>query len=108
MFGESQSRPKTGSDLCRFSIAMKSWPELFGRDTAGWPDPIGADLWLDSQNVGTSAQIWVQSTAPPSYSTVLTLLWIKERVEIYAAYDEDALEELDPEQFTTNRRRGPR
>jgi hypothetical protein len=39
---------------------------------------------------------------------VLTLLWIKERIEVYSDSDEDvALDELDSE-FTTKRRRWPR
>lgn len=82
---------------------------LKGRNTPDHPEPVAADLWLDSQNVGAGTQIWEQSKALPSYSSVLTLLWIKERIEIYSDYDEEAgLDELDPEQFTINRRRWPR
>jgi hypothetical protein len=82
---------------------------LQGRNTPDRPEPVAADLWLDSQNVGAGNQIWEQSKALPSYSSVLTLLWIKGRIEIYSDYDEETgLDELDPEQFTTNRRRWPR
>jgi hypothetical protein len=60
-------------------------------------------------NVAAGARIWEQSKALPSYSSVLTLLWIKERIEIYSDSDEEAgLDELEPEQFTINRRRWPR
>jgi len=80
-----------------------------GRDAPDRPEPVAADLWLDSRNITDGAHIWEQSKALPSYSSVLTLLWIKERIEIYSDYDEDiVLDELDPEQFTTNRRRWPR
>jgi hypothetical protein len=80
-----------------------------GRGTPDRPEPVSADLWLDSHNVAAGARIWEQSKALPSYSSVLTLLWIKERIEIYSDSDEEAgLDELDPEQFTTNRRRWPR
>lgn len=79
-----------------------------GRDTPDRPEPVSADLWLDSQNVATGARIWEQSKALPSYSSVLTLLWIKERIEIYSdSDDETGLDELDPQQFTTSRRRWP-
>jgi len=80
-----------------------------GRNTPGRPEPVAANLWLESRNVAPGAQVWEQSKALPSYSSVLTLLWIKERIEIYSDYDEEAgLDELDPEQFTINRRRWPR
>lgn len=80
-----------------------------GRNTPDRPQPVAADLWLESQNVARDAHVWEQSKALPSYSSVLTLLWIKERIEIYSDDDEDVgLEELNPEQFTINRRRWPR
>jgi len=80
-----------------------------GQDTPDRPEPVAADLWLESRNIAAGAQIWEQSKALPSYSSVLTLLWIKERIEIYSDYDEEAsLDELDPEQYTTNRRKWPR
>jgi hypothetical protein len=80
-----------------------------GLDTPGRPEPVSADLWLDSHNVAAGARIWEQSKALPSYSSVVTLLWIKERIEIYSDSDEEAgLDDLDPEQFMTNRRRWPR
>jgi hypothetical protein len=80
-----------------------------GRDIPDRPEPVSADLWLDSHNVAAGARIWEQSKALPSYSSVLTLLWIKERIEIYSDSDEGAgLDELDPEQFTIHRRRWPR
>ena len=80
-----------------------------GLNTPDRPEPVAAALWLDSQNVAAGAQIWEQSKALPSYSSVLTLLWIKERIEVYSDSDEDvALDELDPEQFTTKRSRWPR
>jgi hypothetical protein len=80
-----------------------------GSDTPDRPEPVAAHLWIDSQNVAADARIWEQSKALPSYSSVITLLWIKERIEIYSDSDEEAgLDDLDPEQFTINRRRWPR
>lgn len=80
-----------------------------GHDTPNRPEPVSADLWLDSRNVAAGAHIWEQTKALPSYSSVLTLLWIKERIEIYSDSGEEAgLEELDLEQFTMSRRRWPR
>jgi len=80
-----------------------------GQVTPSQPEPVAAELWLESRNVASGSQIWEQSRGLPSYSSVLTLLWIKERIEIYSDTDEEVgLEELDPEQFTTKRRRWPR
>jgi hypothetical protein len=79
-----------------------------GRDTPDRPEPVSADLWLDSQNVATGARIWEQSKALPSYASVLTLLWIKERIEIYSDSDNEAsLDDLDPDQFRISRRKWP-
>jgi hypothetical protein len=112
--GSSWSRR---SDEFRFGVSLAGATRegtfandcFAGRDTPDRPEPVSADLWLDSQNVATGARIWEQSKALPSYSSVLTLLWIKERIEIYSDSDEEAgLDELDPEQFTMNRRRWPR
>jgi len=81
---------------------------LAGREVPDCPQPVSASLWLDSHNVSTDALIWEQSKALPTYSSVLTLLWIKERIEIYSDDESTALDELDPEQFTVNRQRWPR
>jgi len=112
--GSSWSR---GSEEFRFGVSLAGATRqgtfandcFAGRDTPDRPEPVSADLWLDSHNVAAGARIWEQSRALPSYSSVLTLLWIKERVEIYSDSDEEAgLDELGPEQFTMNRRRWPR
>ena len=62
--------------------------------------PVGAHLWIQSQNVRDGAEIWEQSIALPAYGSVLSLLWIKNRIEKYSDQDEDELlEELDGEHF---------
>lgn len=82
---------------------------LAGREVPDRPQQVSASLWLESHNVSNDALIWEQSKALPTYSSALTLLWIKDRIEIYSDDDESiALDELDPEQFTVNRRRWPR
>jgi hypothetical protein len=100
--GDSWSRR---SDEFRFGVSLAGANRqgtfandcFAGRDTPDRPEPVSADLWLDSQNVAVGARIWEQSKALPSYSSVLTLLWIKERIEIYSDSDEEAgLEDLDP------------
>lgn len=112
--GSSWSRR---SDEFRFGVSLAGATRqgtfandcFAGKDTPDRPEPVAAHLWLDSQNVAADARIWEQSKALPSYSSVITLLWIKERIEIYSDSDEEAgLDDLDPEQFTINRRRWPR
>lgn len=53
------------------------------------PYPISSDLWLRSPNVQQSSKIWEHSIPLPSYESVLTLLWIKERIENHSDYDEE-------------------
>jgi hypothetical protein len=112
--GSSWSRR---SDEFRFGVSLAGATRqgtfandcFAGRDTPDRPGPVVAHLWIDSQNVAADARIWEQSKALRSYSSVLTLLWIKERIEIYSDSDDEAgLDELDAEQFTMNRRRWPR
>jgi len=65
------------------------------------PEPVSAGIWIESWNVHEDSSIWEHSKGLPSYRSVLTLLWIKERIEKLTDYDEDELlEELHPLQTT--------
>lgn len=55
------------------------------------PQPVSARLWIDSWNVEEDGRIWEQSRILPFYRSVLTLLWIKDRIEKRTDYDEDEL-----------------
>lgn len=44
----------------------------------------------------------------PSYDSVLTLLYIEESSIVLANPQDETLEELDPENFSLNRRKWPR
>lgn len=69
-------------------------------------EPVPATAWLFEKCLTDNARIWEHSVALPSCGAVLSLLVMREPVE---AQDESdpADEELDPNEFTLNRRRWP-
>ena len=69
------------------------------------PQPVEASLWLESATIAPGARIQEESKFLPSYESVLSLLWIDHRIEQES--EEEALEELDPSEFTTARKRWP-
>ncbi len=69
------------------------------------PEAIPADLWLDERVIAKDSLIWEHSIGLPFYESVLSLLWIKEKIDRYSDYDEPETEELDPHRFDASRRR---
>jgi len=79
-----------------------------GESVPSYPELVTAEAWIDSLNLIPQSRIYEQSRALPSYGSVLTLIWIKERIERRSDYDEDEGEPLDPSEFTVYRKRWPR
>lgn len=79
-----------------------------GRKTPSEPSPVSASLWLATENLLSGAEIWEESLLLPYYESVLTLLWIKKRIERRTEWDEEEEEPLDPREFTLHRKRWPR
>jgi hypothetical protein len=70
---------------------------LKGKSVPKSPQPVDAAYWIDSPNLQRDTKIWEQSKALPSYNAVFTLLWIRERIELFSDQDEDELlPELKP------------
>lgn len=69
------------------------------------PEPVAADLWLDERVVRENSSLWEHSIGLPFYDSVLSLLWIKDRIDKYSDYDEPEAEDLDPYRFDSARRR---
>lgn len=69
-------------------------------------EPVPATAWLFDKGLRDDARVWEQSVALPTYAAVLSLLVLREPVE---AEDDcaPAEKELDPNEFTLNRRRWP-
>ena len=69
-------------------------------------EPVPARAWLFEKGLRDDARIWEHSVALPSYDAVISLLVMREPVE---AQDDSAPaeEELDPNEFTLNRKRWP-
>jgi hypothetical protein len=76
-----------------------------GTRTHTKPEPVAADLWLDERVVREDSSLWEHSIGLPFYDSVLSLLWIKDRIDKYSDYDEPEAEELDSYRFDSVRRR---
>lgn len=81
--------------------------DLFVGGTVSDAGTVSADAWLYEQNLVEGARVWEHSVYLRSYNAVLTLLEIRDRIEKQSEYDEDLLEELDPEEFTLRRKKWP-
>jgi hypothetical protein len=78
------------------SKGTQAWECFSGTRTHERPEPVSADLWLDERVVLESSVLWEHSIGLPFYESVLSLLWIKDRIERYSDYDEPEPEEADP------------
>jgi hypothetical protein len=83
----------------------QAWECFSGTRTHTTPEPVGAQLWLDERVVLEGAVLWEHSIGLPNYESVLSLLWIKDRIERYSDYDEPETEEIDPYRFDSLRKR---
>jgi hypothetical protein len=82
--------------------------DLFAGNASTEAAFVPADAWLYKHNLREGASIWEHSISLPSYDQVLTLLELRERVEVVTDYAEDEGEDLDPEEFTLSRKKWPR
>jgi hypothetical protein len=71
------------------------------------PELVPAEAWIDSWNLMQGSKIYEESRVLLSYGSVLTLIWINDRIERKSDYDEDDGEPLDSNEFTVNRKRWP-
>jgi len=69
---------------------------------------VRSDLWLAESRRGFPEFLQEHSIWLPSYDSVLTLLYIEESAHALVDQEEEALEELQPEDFTIKRRKWPR
>jgi IrrE N-terminal-like domain len=71
--------------------------------------PVRPDVWLDRQAAEHVNTLLEHSISLPNYNAVLTLLWAYKAEPLPARHGQEALlEDLDPQDFTLNRRRWPR
>jgi hypothetical protein len=71
--------------------------------------PVRPDAWLDRQAAENVDTLLEHSISLPNYNAVLTLLWAYKVETMPTGHDEEVLlDDLDPEDFTLNRRRWPR
>lgn len=77
-----------------------------GRAVPRGLEPVPARAWLFEKGLRDDAQIWEHSLPLPNYDAVLSLLVMREPVEAQDG-SAPAEEELDPNEFTLNRKRWP-
>jgi hypothetical protein len=71
-------------------------------------DRVLAEAWLYESNLLPGALLWEHSVLLRSHRLVLSLLDIRERVEVRTDDDEEEKSELEPEEFTLRRKQWPR
>jgi Zn-dependent peptidase ImmA (M78 family) len=69
-------------------------------------EPVPASAWLFENGLGDGVRIWEHSVPLPNYDAVLSLLVMREPVETIDD-SSPSEEELDPNDFTLNRKRWP-
>jgi len=93
---------KRGWDIAK---GTQAWECFSGTRTHTSPEPVDAHLWLDERVLLEGAVLWEHSIGLPNYESVLSLLWIKDRIERYSDYDEPETEEIDSYRFDSLRKR---
>lgn len=69
---------------------------------------VPAEIWVEESYLKEGAKIYEDSVLQPHYETVLTILTIDEPLSDQDTDEtRELLEELDPDEFTINRRRWP-
>jgi hypothetical protein len=71
------------------------------------PEHVPAAAWLHESNLRADARVWEHSIGLPTYQSVLSLLYLKDRVEVHADSDDEEDGELDPVEFSLKRSRWP-
>ncbi len=106
------------NDALPFLMPVKSLPSpvsIAGRLFAGESFPVGvgmqevdADAWFYPSQAGRIGTLYEDSIYLRNYAAVFTLLWaVNLQAERRESIQDDLLEELDPEEFTLNRKRWP-
>jgi len=93
---------KRGRDISR---GTQAWECFSGTRSHECPEAVSADLWLDERVVEENSALWEHSIGLPYYESVLSLLWIKNRIERYSEDNEPEPEEADPYRLDSMRRR---
>jgi len=104
------------SDSFRFFLPIAELPSgdsfaagIFRGDAAPTElTPVRPDVWLDRQAAERVDTLLEHSISLPNYNAVLSLLWAYKTEALPTAHEETLLDDLDPEDFTLNRRRWPR
>jgi hypothetical protein len=94
-------------ELGELSAESYAYDCFHGQHVPAQLEPVPAKAWLYEANLLEDAKILEQSVYLPFYTSTLSLLYLKERVERRDEFDEEGEPELDPGEFTVYRRRWP-
>jgi IrrE N-terminal-like domain len=105
------------SDSFQFFLPLDELPahgsfaaDLFsGKSAPSDFAPVASAIWLDARAAERVETLLEHSVRLPSYDAVLTLLWAYKTTPVsHDSGEDELLEELDPADFTLERRRWPR
>lgn len=94
-------------ELGSLSPATFAYDCFHDQDVPQRLEAVPAEAWLYNSNLRGNAKIFEQSLYLPFYESVLSLLYLKDRVEERDDFDEGREAEMDPEEFTIHRQRWP-
>lgn len=67
-----------------------------GESVPSHPESVPAEGWIESWNLIKGSRVLEESRSLPSYRSVPTLIWIKDRLEKKSDYDDDEGDPLGP------------
>jgi len=68
---------------------------------------VPAEAWISDYRLPEQATIWEESRTMPFYNGCLTLLWVRREIRYRDSAQDELLHELDPQEFTHERRTWP-
>ena len=89
------------------SESTMAWQMLNGDQTLTGMHEVPAEAWISDYRLPEEATIWEESRTMPFYNGCLTLLWVKREIRYRDSARDELLHELDPQEFTHERRTWP-
>jgi hypothetical protein len=80
---------------------------LAGKTVPEGMQEVPASQWIPSSLLPADTIIWEESRTMPYYRGCLSLLWVKREIRYREPARDELLEELDPQEFTLQRKSWP-
>jgi Zn-dependent peptidase ImmA (M78 family) len=95
---------RIGHELPESTMARQM---LNGDRVLGGIHEVPAEAWISDYRLPDGATIWEESRLMPFYNGCLTLLWAKREIRYRDSAQDELLQELDPQEFTHERKTWP-